>query len=363
MNHYNPSVLLVDDEPQLCEKLAKTVAGAGFPYLTACNVTDAQRLLCDHDEIGIVVTDLHMSGRSGLRLLESEPPPISLERRREFVVMTGRVDKAEAIRALRLGVLDFLEKPFAADLLLDAVGRAVEVLRSRAQHRLLRDGLREDMAQQSELIALLRDELSHAYAEPLHCLCEASFQRDHETGSHTRRMGMYARFLARALGWSPLDEARIDLAARLHDVGKIGIPDSILRKQAALTADEWLVMKRHTEIGEAILARNSASRDLKLAADIAGGHHEHWDGTGYPRGLAGDAIPLAARITQIGDVYDALRSPRPYKRHLNHTQAMDVLLNGDGRTRPEHFDPRLLNVLERQQYLFATVFDHLRDER
>ena len=362
MSVNNTSVLLVDDEPDIRGELAETVADTGFPYLTAGAVDEARALLADHAEIGVVVTDLRMPGESGLALLESEPPPSSLERRREFVVMTGHGDKVEAIRALRLGVLDFLEKPFDPDALMGAIRRAADVLQARAQHRLLRDTLREDMELRNDEIALLRDQLNHAYAEPLHCLSEASFHRDHETGSHTRRIGIYARFLARALGWTPLDEARIELAARLHDVGKIGIPDAILRKPGPLTPEEWVVMQRHTEIGEAILSQSHASRELKMATEIAGGHHEHWDGSGYPRGLAGECIPIAARITQIGDVYDALRSCRPYKSRMSHEEACRIILNGDARTRPEHFDPRLLEVFDERKALFESIYESLQEE-
>ncbi len=362
MSENNPSVLLVDDEPDIRGELAETVADAGFPYLTASAVGEARGLLADHPEIGIVVTDLLMPGESGLALLEGEPPPSSLERRREFVIMTGHGDKAEAIRALRLGVLDFLEKPFDPDALMHAIRRAAGLLRGRGQHRRLCETLREDMELQNDEITFLRDQLNHAYAEPLHCLSEASFHRDHETGSHTRRIGIYARFLARALGWTPLDEARIELAARLHDVGKIGIPDAILRKPGPLTAEEWAVMQRHTEIGEAILSQSHSSRELKMATEIAGGHHEHWDGSGYPRGLAGESIPIAARITQIADVYDALRSCRPYKTRMSHEEAFSIILNGDDRTRPEHFDPRLLEVFDRQEALFASIFDSLQED-
>ena len=291
MNEQNPSVLLVDGESEIRHELAATLTKAGFAYLGASNLTEAQRVLADHAEVGIVITDLTTSGTAGLTLIEEEPPVSSPERRHEFVVVTGNGNKEDAIRALRLGVLDFFEKPFDSRALVEAVHRAARVLKSRAEHQLLRQSLREDIEEQYQVIANLRDQLSHAYAEPLHCLSEASLQRDHETGAHTRRIGIYARFLARELGWPPLNEARLDLAARLHDVGKIGIPDAILLKQAPLTAPEWSIMKRHTVIGEAILSRSSGSPVIKLAADIAGGHHERWDGTGYPRGLRGEGIP------------------------------------------------------------------------
>ena len=358
-----PWVLLVDDEPAIRAEMAEAIGDAGFHYLTAADVAEARGILADHDEVQIVVTDLRMPGLSGMSLIESEPADNADERDREFVIMTGHGDKEEAIRALRLGVHEFLEKPFDPERLLAAVNRASAVLRDRQQRRMLTEAMRHDLDKQSRLIATLRDQLSHAYAEPLYCLNEASFHRDHETASHTRRIGIYARFIARRIGWSALDEARIDLAARLHDVGKIGIPDAILRKPGPLTTEEWTIMKRHAEIGEAILSGSSGSPEMRLAAEIAGSHHEQWTGTGYPRGLVGEAIPLAARITQIGDVYDALRSPRAYKAPFSHERAVEIMLHGDGRTQPEHFDPGLLAIFESEQRLFNRVFESLQDDR
>jgi len=358
-----PWVLVVDDEPAARSEMAQTIAGAGFQYRTASDLNEARKILSAHREIQIVVTDLRMPGGTGIQLIESEAAPENAEQGREFVIMTGHGDNKETLRALRLGVRDFLEQPFDPARLLVAVERASAALRDRQQQRMLIETMTRDLELQSQLIASLRDQLDHAYAEPLHCLHEATFHRDHETAAHTRRIGIYARLIARRLGLSPLEEARIDVAARLHDVGKIGIPDAILLKPAPLTGAEWAAMQRHAEIGEAILSRSSGSPLMRLAAGIAGGHHEQWCGTGYPRRLAGDAIPLVARITQIGDVYDALRSPRVYKEAFSHRQAVDIMLHGDSRTHPKQFDPQLLAVFESEHQDFGRVFEGLQDDQ
>ena len=359
MSHASPAVLVVDDEPQIRSSLAALVTDAGLSVLTAADMHAARALLDAHAEIGVIVADLHLPDGDGLALAAGAAGGGADGRRRELVVMSGNGDKDEAIRALRLGALDFLEKPFASGAFVAAVLRAAE----RRQRAANDERLSDDLAEQREMVALLRDQLAHAYAESLQCLVEASFQHDHETGAHTRRIGLYARFLARALGLDALEQARIELAARLHDVGKIGIPDAILRKPGALNATEWTVMRRHTEIGEAILTRSRTNGSLKLAAEIAGGHHERWDGSGYPRGLAGEAIPLGARITAIGDVYDALRSERPYKTPLSHDAAVATILHGDNRTCPEHFDPTLLGIFSQQHPLFAEIFARLQEDR
>ena len=147
----------------------------------------------------------------------------------------------------------------------------------------------------------------------------------------------------------------------MHDVGKIGVPDTILLKDGPLTPEEWTVMKCHPTIGADILT-SSTSPLLQMATEIAAGHHERFDGTGYPRDVQGEAIPVAARIVMLCDIYDALRSQRPYKPAFGHAKSCDIIINGDGRTRPEHFDPRLLETFTRIKERFGAIYDELRDD-
>ncbi|HBG05448.1 MAG: hypothetical protein A2075_18165 [Geobacteraceae bacterium GWC2_58_44] len=186
-------------------------------------------------------------------------------------------------------------------------------------------------------------------------LAAAAQMRDEETGGHITRIGDYARMIARRLGM-PEDYAEmIALAATMHDIGKIGIPDSILLKPARLTSQELDIIKTHPVIGERILSGSSYPL-LQMAASIALTHHERWDGSGYPYGLAGEQIPLAGRIVMLADQYDALRSCRVYKPALDHATTCTILLRGDAVTRPEHFDPSILKMFRDIEPQFAEAF-------
>lgn len=169
------------------------------------------------------------------------------------------------------------------------------------------------------------------------------------------RMGLSAKVLARAIGWSEAAAELLRRAVPLHDVGKIAIPDAILFKPGPLTPEEWKVTRTHPFLGERILA-GSPTPLHRLAAEVAAHHHERWDGSGYPRGLRGEAIPLSARIVSLVDQYDALRCRRSYKPPIDHATVCQILLNGDGRIFPTHFQPELLRAFTRVAGLFAAIY-------
>ncbi|MCH9647071.1 MAG: HD domain-containing protein [Deltaproteobacteria bacterium] len=200
-----------------------------------------------------------------------------------------------------------------------------------------------------------RTEIDRAYYDTLLRLSRAAELRDGETGLHMQRMTRYARLLALHLSL-PLAKAEdIAFAAPLHDVGKIGVPDQVLRDPGPLSPEDRAIMEQHTVIGASLL-EGSSSRLLELARTIALTHHERWDGSGYPHGLERDEIPLAGRIVMLCDQYDALRSRRSYKSAFDHEKTCRILLKGDDRTHPEHFDPQLLQAFEEIHEDFAEIF-------
>jgi len=203
-------------------------------------------------------------------------------------------------------------------------------------------------------------ELEKAYHDTIRRLIMASRFKDEETGAHIRRIGIYSRVMALKLGLKPTEADIIAEAAPMHDIGKIGVPDSVLRHQGPLSDEQWSAMKKHPAFG-ASLMMGSASPLLEAARQIALTHHERWDGTGYPRALRGDQIPMSGRIVMLADQYDALRSRRPYKPPFDHATVCRTLLEGDGRTRPEHFDPAVLDAFGALEGEFDAIYGRNHD--
>jgi putative two-component system response regulator len=203
-------------------------------------------------------------------------------------------------------------------------------------------------------------ELETAYYDTLLRLTHASQYKDEETGAHVQRLSHYSKVVALHLGLGDAEANLIFAAAPMHDVGKIGVPDAILLKCGPLNGEEWRIMRKHPDMGGNLL-RRSSSLLLERAREIALTHHERWDGTGYPQGLTREDIPLAGRIVMLADQYDALRSRRSYKPPFPHDKAYDIIVNGDGRTTPSHFDPQLLDAFRDLHQEFEKIFSRIAD--
>ena len=203
-------------------------------------------------------------------------------------------------------------------------------------------------------------ELERAYRDTLWRLTRAAQYKDNETAAHIRRLGHYSGVVALRLGVPEAEAARIAAAAPMHDIGKLGVPDAVLHKEGALDGRECEMMKRHCAFGASLL-KGSASPLLETAREIALTHHERWDGTGYPQGLRGEEIPISGRIVMLVDQYDALRSQRCYKPPFDHETTRRILLEGDNRTRPEHFDPRLLDAFSALHRELKAIYGRISD--
>ena len=353
-------VLIVEDEAEIREEVRECLTDEGYDCVEAANGEQGLDLIRRDPEIAVVLADIQMPGRSGLEMIGAAKSEVGDKRELEFIIMTGHGGAREAIDALQLGVMDFLEKPIDVDHLVHVVRRAEELAVLKRARRRFQESLKADVEAKTIEIRGLLGSLEDAYAEAVDCLAMAAEFKDPETGNHIRRIGEYAKLVAAELGWSKERQRVIRLAAPLHDIGKIGTPDDVLLKPGKLTADEVVIMKQHAENGHRILL-SSKHPVMLSAANIALGHHERWDGGGYPRGLKGAEIPIEARITSLGDIYDALRSKRPYKPAFEHEKTLSIMLEGDGRTDPSHFDPELLDFFRANSDAFREIFDRLAD--
>lgn len=321
-------ILVVDDMPIIRVTLRRILEKEGYTCYEAANGEEALGVLDDHGA-ELVLADIHMPVMDGMQLVLALMPRMP----EVAVVMVSSVDEnATAIEAIQLGAYGYVHKPFQPREILVQVKAALRRRMLEIEHRDRERVLAQKVREQTLEIRTSREEIAIR-------LISASEERDNETGAHVRRIGLYAAEMAIQLGWSQAEVDAIRGAAPMHDIGKIGVPDAILQKPGSLTEDEWKVMRQHTTMGARILKKSNVPF-IQMGARIAACHHEKWDGSGYPRGLAGEAIPIEARITAIADVYDALCHKRHYKEPWPEAKVVEQLLAG----RRAHFDPDLVDL-------------------
>ncbi len=348
-------VLIVDDNNTNLAVLGEILERHGYEILVA-NSGEMAVAVATHQTPDVVLLDVMMpGGMNGFDTCRALRSHASLHNVPVLFLSADSAVQAK-VDGFQAGGVDYVSKPFQTDELLARLNTHIEL------HR-LRNKLQQEVDRQTAAVQSLYVQLESSYEQALQLLSLAGEFRDRDTGNHTRRIGLYARMLAEAHGQSVSFCHQIELAAPLHDVGKIGIPDSILLKEGPLSPEEWAVMRSHAEIGASLLRRYQQPL-FDMAAEIAACHHERCDGSGYPRGLRGEAIPLAARITTLVDTYDALRAKRPYKNEYSHEQALQVLQHGDGRTQPQHFDQELVRCLISKEKEMAQIYaaDAIRHE-
>ncbi len=323
-------ILIVDDEADIRSLLMRGLSDGSFECIQSSNAFDALNKL-KNDRFSLVMSDVCMPGMSGielLRFIKRHDPDMSV------IMITGVLDLATAVDSLKMGACDYITKPFNLLEVRRAVGQALERQRLTLENRYYQRELERLVRERTfELNGALK-EVEEGYRFTLEALAAALDAREHETQAHSHRVREYAVTLAQSLGLRA--EVLIDIGrgALLHDVGKIGVPDSILLKPSKLTAEEWIQMKRHPQVGYEILR---SIKFLSSAADIVLAHQERWDGAGYPNRLAGTDIPLGARIFAVVDTLDAMTSDRPYRKALSFEAARTEVHNCSG----SQFDPRV----------------------
>lgn len=320
-------ILAVDDNPANVRLLERILGSAGFVAVEG--VTDPTKVVAKilGGEVDLLLLDLMMPEMDGFAVMAALAEVVPAGSYLPILVLTADSSSETKRRALGAGAHDFLTKPFDP---VEVELRIRNLLHTRSLHLQLMSHA-ETLEQR---VAERTSELEQARVEVLERLALAAEFRDDETGKHTQRVGRACGSLSRELGLSAQREGLIRRAAPLHDIGKIGVPDAILLKPGRLTPAEFEVMKTHTTIGGRILSGSTVPL-LQMAEQIALSHHEKWDGTGYPQGLAGNQIPLPGRILAVVDVFDALTSPRPYKPAWTPADALAEIKAQSGR----HFDP------------------------
>lgn len=333
MKKKETKILLVDDEPDILEIVGYNLSSEGYQVITAENGVEAIAKAKKHKPHLIILDVMmpEMDGREVCKRLKSQHKTCHIP----VIFVTAMNDVGDEEQGFAVGAVDYITKPVIPPVVLARV----------KTHLLLAD--QQQAAKQ--LVKERTRELEDSQHSAVSMLAEAGHYNDTDTGVHIWRMAAYAEALARAARWPVEQAGLLELAAPMHDMGKIGIPDEILKAPRRLTDEEMATMQTHAELGYQILSKSSTSL-FRLAAEVARYHHEKWDGSGYPFGLADDSIPESARIVAVADVFDALTMKRPYKDAWPMEEAMNHILDNAG----SHFDPNLVEH-------FLSIKDELLD--
>lgn len=357
-----PTVLIVDDTPDNITLLT-SLLGDMYKNKVATNGIKALKIATTSPPPDLILLDImmpEMDGYEVCRQLKENP----ITKHVPVIFLTAKTQEGDETKGFELGAVDYITKPIVPPILMARVHThlALQSARKSLEHQ--NEILEEQVDHRTRQLAALQDSIIIAMAS----LAET---RDNETGHHIRRTQHYVRELAfnlqkHAHFTEALNDKYIELvykSAPLHDIGKVGVPDRILLKPGALTAEEFEEMKKHTTYGrDTILEAEKSMAEpqsfLEVAREIAYSHHEKWDGSGYPQGLKGDAIPLCARLMALADVYDALISRRVYKAPMPHEDAVAIIMKG----RDKHFDPEVVDAFLEVQDRFAAIAAQFGDE-
>jgi putative nucleotidyltransferase with HDIG domain len=327
-------ILVVDDEEPIREIVATMLRTAGYSSKQAGSGMEALAVLTSGEEFELMLSDLMMADLDGIGLLErtkEKYPDMPV------VMVTAVHDISVALAAIRNGAYDYLLKPFEREQLLNTVSRALENRRLKVENRIYQTNLESLVKARTDQLQAANRELIGSYDITLQALGDALELKDLETEGHSQRVTAYTMAIARAMGLPADQVATIARGAYLHDIGKMAIPDRILQKPAKLDAEETAIMREHCFKGYHIVKKIPF---LKEACDIVYSHQEHFDGSGYPRGLKGEEIPLGSRIFSVADTLDAITSDRPYRAARSMAVARKEIQDWSGK----QFDPAVVQV-------------------
>ena len=362
-------IIVVDDEPEVLEILKLMLFHSGNEVISFTNGAAALDA-AEREPPDIILLDITMPEMNGFQVCERIKQNSKLKDI-PVIFLSGLNAADNKLNGFRAGGVDYITKPYNFDEVQARVGthiklgRAEALLRQQKEHLertvLERTAeLQKDIEERKLVEVKLAQQImatEEAFSYTVHALGRAAEANDEDTGNHILRVGEFCAIIALQLGLDDDFVRAISLQAILHDVGKLHTHPDIFKKNGKLTDDEFTKMKNHTFAGTMIIGNNEK---LSLGCSIALTHHEKWDGSGYPCGLAGKQIPIEGRITAIADIYDALRSPRTYKEAFDHDKAFSIITEGDGRTVPAHFDPEVLDAFKKTSAQFAKAYERLK---
>ena len=353
-------ILLAEDDTQVRTELCELLADEGYDVATAVDGIEAFEKFRDDKSIELLLLDIRMPRCTGLQTLDAiRKMDVHRERIFEAIFITGNNDSESVVSALKLDAFSFLFKPLVVEQLLEEIEDAKDRINQRRYRRFQQSTLEQQVESKSDQIQRLSSELTSGFGAAVELLALAAEYYIPGIELHIHRIGEMAACLGRRLGMDQEQIRALRFASILHDIGKLKGPEELYNAERNLEPSEFDQTKSHTSLGAEFL---SGYKDpiFSLAQTIAAQHHENWDGSGYPAGLKGDEISLEAAIVHVVDVYDNLRAPRPYREAMPHHQAIDIICNGDEKSNPDHFNPKVLQTLLAAHRDIESIYERYR---
>ena len=350
-----PTILVADDDERVREALSDILLAKRYKVVEAKDGREALEKV-ESETPDVILLDVDMPVIDGIEVIKR----LKVDRESKLipiVVVTGQDDIDVRVQALKLGADDFLIKPPHVAELTARVSSLIKVKGYNDYMKSYQSTLEEEVRKRTKALNEAHEKLRNASLDTIYRLSRAAEYKDEDTSDHIQRMSNYATAIARKIGMNNGGPEALLYSSPMHDIGKIGIPDRILLKPGKLDSEEWKIMKQHSVFGGQILA-DSDSDFIRLGKVVALSHHEKWDGSGYPKGLKGEKIPIEGRITALADVFDALTTKRPYKEPFSNEKAFGIIKEGRG----SHFDPELVDAFFEIQNEILEIQGKYRDD-